>query len=507
MIIYEGRGVNHVLNLFRWRGSAMFHVAAWAMLNGLAAALFNLAIQQKVITFGDPDEQDTIFKNNAVWSGITFVVGFLVVFRTSQAYARFWEGCSALHQMHAEWLDTCGSLISFSTFSTQPPEIVQDFQNLMVRLFSILHAVSLADIEDSNRSGGDGVQAFHFNLIDVHGLDTASLNAVRLSEAKVELVFMWIQQLMVNHVKSGVLSIPPPLLSRAFQNLANGLVALEAALKISAIPFPFPYAQTTDMLLTLHWLMSPVVVAQWTSSPAWAFVFSAIHAFALWSLNSIAGELENPFGTDANDIDMKGLQEEMNEKLLCFIRGPSQTLPCLRPNAKHLDQARNNVVSESSLFDVWNEIADPHEILPLPSGEKCFTVARGFKPTGTGEWENRHHVLKFKPDSGGALEFASEVAHAIEHAGEQLQTSVMRWAHTRNLASKTKDSLGKDIDPPGDGDAGSDHASNGIGMGASPNGSPVDRGAASPNGSPVDRGAPSDRISDTSERITATLSV
>jgi len=499
MIIYEGRGINHVLNLFRWRGSAMFHVAAWAALNGLAASLFNLAVRERLITFGRGEaNEDTIFKNNAVWSGITFVVGFLVVFRTSQAYARFWEGCSALHQMHAEWLDTCGSLISFSTYSTQPPEVVQDFQNLMVRLFSMLHAVSLADIEDSNRGRTDGVQAYHFNLIDVQAIDVASLNAVRLSEAKVELVFMWIQQLMVNHVKSGVLSIPPPLLSRAFQNLANGLVALEAALKISAIPFPFPYAQTTDMLLTLHWLMSPVVVAQWTSSPAWAFVFSAIHAFALWSLNSIAGELENPFGTDANDIDMKGLQMEMNEKLLCFIRGPSQTLPCLRPDAKHLDQAREKVVNDSSLFDVWNEIADPMDIAAAASGEGCFKVARGFKPTGTGDWVDQHHVLKFKPDKFAAFEFASEVAHAIE-------AGVARWTH-----AATRQNLGQNVGRhPDDKDPLPDVEEE-VGSGSSSSSGRANGVGGTRNGTHVAERGPTQQIerrSNTSEPITATLSV
>eukprot|EP00403_Amphidinium_massartii_P028627 CAMPEP_0178393718 /NCGR_PEP_ID=MMETSP0689_2-20121128/12331_1 /TAXON_ID=160604 /ORGANISM="Amphidinium massartii, Strain CS-259" /LENGTH=504 /DNA_ID=CAMNT_0020014317 /DNA_START=13 /DNA_END=1523 /DNA_ORIENTATION=- len=428
MIIYEGRGIYHVLNLFKWQGSAMYHVVVWALLNGAIALVFNVLIEEGYIRFNSDD--NTLFKNNAVWSGITFVVGFLVVFRTSQAYARFWEGCSALHQMHAEWLDTCGSLISFSTYSSQPAETVTDFQNIMVRLFSILHAVSLADIEDSNCGRLDGIQAYHFNCIDAHGLDSHSLNAVRMSESKVELVFMWIQQLMVNHVKSGVLSIPPPLLSRAFQNLANGLVALEAALKISAIPFPFPYAQTTDMLLTLHWLMSPVVVAQWTAAPAWAFILAAIQAFAMWSLNSIAVELENPFGTDANDIDMKGLQEEMNEKLLCFIRAPCQKLPSLRPNAKHLDQARLAVVRESSLYDVWNELSQVQDSQEASTG--FFKVARGFKPTGTGDWEDHHHLLKMKPSKMAALqEVCSEIQHVLEHAVAEMPSNI---AHLAELA-------------------------------------------------------------------------
>ena len=41
----------------------------------------------------------------------------------------------------------------------------------------------------------------------------------------------------------------------------------------------------------------------------------AIVVFFLWSLHFIAGELENPFDGDKNDIDLQGLQDDLNEKL------------------------------------------------------------------------------------------------------------------------------------------------------------------------------------------------
>ena len=57
---------------------------------------------------------------------------------------------------------------------------------------------------------------------------------------------MWMQTLMVEHHVNGVLSIPAPILSRSFQELSNGMVAFHDAIKLSCIPFPFPYAQTRD---------------------------------------------------------------------------------------------------------------------------------------------------------------------------------------------------------------------------------------------------------------------
>jgi len=84
-------------------------------------------------------------------------------------------------------------------------------------------------------------------------------------------------------------------LSRSFQEIANGMVAFHEAVKISSIPFPFPYAQTCDLLLMIHWLMMPIVMAQWTAQPVWAFVFAFVQVLILWALNFIATEMENPF--------------------------------------------------------------------------------------------------------------------------------------------------------------------------------------------------------------------
>merc|ERR1712232_954763 len=98
------------------------------------------------------------------------------------------------------------------------------------------------------------------------------------------------------------------------------MVAFHDAIKISFVPFPFPYAQTCDCLLVLHWLAAPFVVSQWVTQPAWAFIFVFIQVFILWSLNFIAVEIENPFGTDANDLDGRHMQVEMNNHLLMLLQ-------------------------------------------------------------------------------------------------------------------------------------------------------------------------------------------
>jgi len=297
--------------------------------------------------------------DNAMWSGFTFLVGFLVIFRTSQAYARFWEGCSCIFRMRSEWFDACSSLIAFSRISSADAKDVARFQNILVRLFSMLHASALAEIEDSNSKVLDTIAAFRYELVDANGIDEESLFSVRQSDCKVELIYQWIQQHIVESIeqaerKTGILNIPPPILSRSFQEAANGMVAFNDAIKLSSVPFPWPYAQTCDCLLLIHFMLTPLVVAHWFTSPWWAGIFTFVTVFILWVLNSIAVEIENPFGSDENDIDCKRMQMEFNSQLVQLLSRRQMRTPQLSDNVSKLGV--ESLKGRQSMMEVWSAI-------------------------------------------------------------------------------------------------------------------------------------------------------
>mmetsp|Transcript_71698 Transcript_71698/g.222349 ORF Transcript_71698/g.222349 Transcript_71698/m.222349 type:complete len:464 (+) Transcript_71698:160-1551(+) len=318
MIRYQRGGIHFLLKVFQLQGS----VFPFACMVALPAACWAAALKELtdrgIIDL--PEEDITFLKNNAAWNSFSVLVGFLVIFRTSQAYNRFWDGATSTHQMRAEWFDACSSAMAFCKYSTSASE--EDllvFQHTLARLFSMLHAVALADIEDCSSTDIQDVMAFRLDLLDAEGIDEQSLRTIRDCSAKVELVFQWIQQLIVEVLREGVLTVPPPLISRTFQEIANGMVQFHEAIKISTIPFPFPYAQACDCLLIIHWLVVPFVISQWVTRPWWAAIFTFIQVLILWSLNSIAIEIENPFGMDDNDLDAKHMQLEMNRHLLLLL--------------------------------------------------------------------------------------------------------------------------------------------------------------------------------------------
>lgn len=323
--------VRFLAKLCKMRGSVFPGAFIIAMPCAFCTAALKFAIDENFISgLGD---EDGILKNSASWSGFTFLVGFLIVFRTSQAYSRFWDGCTTAHRMRAEWFDACSSLIALCKYSSASTVDQMNFQHILVRLFSMLHASALSEIEDSHTQVIDQVEAFRYPLLDARAIDKQSLRVLKDSDCRVELLLQWIQQLVIAQMNTGVLAVPAPLLARSLQELSNGVVAFRGAMKISTIPFPHPYAQTCDILLLMHWLGTPFVTSGWVSSPWWGAIFAFTQVFVYWCLNLIATEIENPFGRDPNDIDGEVLQMEMNRNLLLLLQPSTKRIPLLRSAA------------------------------------------------------------------------------------------------------------------------------------------------------------------------------
>lgn len=114
------------------------------------------------------------------------------------------------------------------------------------------------------------------------------------------------------------------------------MIQFHEAMKLSSIPFPFPYAQTCDWLLVIHWILIPFVMQQWVTTIVAAGLFSFCQVFTLWSLNLIAVQIENPFGSDVNDLDTQMMQEEFNAHLLNLLRPTTLRTPKLSKMAIEL---------------------------------------------------------------------------------------------------------------------------------------------------------------------------
>merc|ERR1712110_1095081 len=112
---------------------------------------------------------------------------------------------------------------------------------------------------------------------DLKGLDVATLKYLTLCRQelkfnRVEVILHMIQILVIYNTETGVLRVPPPILSRVYQTLSRGFVNLLNAKKITDTQFPFPYAQLIAICLTMLAVLTPMVMSAVIQHKFWSCV-------------------------------------------------------------------------------------------------------------------------------------------------------------------------------------------------------------------------------------------
>jgi len=129
-------------------------------------------------------------------------------------------------------------------------------------------------------------------------------------------VLEWINE-MVSSIQPDLMT-PPPVLSRVYQELSNGMLGFNQSLKLADVPFPFIFAQILEACLVIFLIGAPimVVVVTGTDLNHWITPFAtSVVVMGFWSLNEMAKELENPFGDDTNDVPIVNGHERFVEAL------------------------------------------------------------------------------------------------------------------------------------------------------------------------------------------------
>lgn len=273
-----------------------------------------------------------VLTQGSVYSGFGFVLGVSLVFRTSQSYLRYWTAATSVHEMGAEWADSCASLVAFALVSNRPRAEQGHFAHTVVTLFSLLHALALEELADIKNENFEvlGIDSFcredfaPLMRITARGGDTGDTGGHR-----VHMVLGWIKLYIMRNIDSGILTLPPPILSRVFQELGMGLVEYHKAQQVVIWPFPYPYTQMNLVMLTLYMIITPLVICTWDTYPWLCSLVTCLSVTCMFGLESIAAELENPFGEDANDLPIHEMQHVMNRTLLQQLDPSTWKVPVL----------------------------------------------------------------------------------------------------------------------------------------------------------------------------------
>jgi len=271
-----------------------------------------------------------VINDDQAYNGIVVLISFLIVFRTQTGYHKFWEGTDLAYQLIGDISDGCSDLIAYCEGSKLDDHEVQAFQHLLIRLASLLSAVCFAELAGGSLSYEDPsvpTQFAEYELIDFNGLDDFTKTFMAEGKGSPEVVYQWIQILLCRANNMGTFGVPPPVLTRAYQDMGLSMIRFHQAQKIVEVPFPLPYVVALQLLLFTHWVMTPIITGQWTNYAVWAGVFAFTSTISLWFFFGVAMEMDAPFRQSLYGIDCKALQRHLNGRLLNQL----QTFEGLQP--------------------------------------------------------------------------------------------------------------------------------------------------------------------------------
>lgn len=322
------------------------------VLGGAAASLQYLIDQESVVAPELPHHYGM--------HALGVVVAFAVVFRTNLGWQRYWESVTQLHFMYSKWADAYTQMYAFAQVTIEQTQAkggegsegkvmrVKHILESLERNFGILsalsaHRLSHGDLQrmdkrkEMARWSAQIVQRQDLRGVDITGathlpqfqqrklspteftkqdLDQnwdmtyvvkevpseAETRALHRSTDRVNMVMYWIVHGLAAISKD--LDIAPPIQSRMYQELSNGMLGYSNCMKIADVPFPFPYAQLLTYLLVVYALFIPVYIVCFTKSMIAGPLLSFLLFQGIWGVNEVAKEIENPFGADINDISL-----------------------------------------------------------------------------------------------------------------------------------------------------------------------------------------------------------
>ncbi len=226
----------------------------------------------------------SVLKNlTSVYSLLGFVISLLLVFRTNTAYDRWWEGRKL-------W----GS-------------VVNDSRNLSSLLSSF-------DLNTSERTYyTDLIIAFSKSMKEHLRRNKLDLPFPLDESASAENQPLWIahelrKSLHELRATNRIDSIEWQQLSRHLDQLIDSLGACE---RILNTPIPFSYSLFFKKFIFIYVVTMPLAFVELFEY--WSVLISTFVFYALVSMEILAEEIEDPFGTDDNDLPLDDICERIEK--------------------------------------------------------------------------------------------------------------------------------------------------------------------------------------------------
>ncbi|WP_343634808.1 bestrophin family ion channel [Fluviicola sp.] len=227
----------------------------------------------------------------SIYSILGFVISLLLAFRTNTAYDRWWEG-------RKNW-----------------GQLVNDSRNLAVKLTSL--DLSTEDNHFFGRHIGNFALCIkehlragtNYDILDITPEERTFLEGLdHVPSGIVELMYCRLNKLK----KAGVVSEED--LIRLDRNLNGFLDCVGACERIKNTPIPYSYSMFFKKFIFSYVITLPFAFV--VNFGYWSAIIATFIFYVFVSIEVLAEEIEDPFGTDDNDLPT----DEMAQRIQGIVR-------------------------------------------------------------------------------------------------------------------------------------------------------------------------------------------
>jgi putative membrane protein len=224
-------------------------------------------------------------------------------FRNSAAYDRWWEARKLLGQLVYDTRNVSRAAIA----------LVEDLQR---RRLLLMHVLAFCHLLRGQLRGTDA-------LAEARTFVGASADRFAATANGADAVLREIGKLLGEEYRGKRID---PIGFRILDERVSSLAAVQAGCeRIAGTPLPFAYTLLLQRTAYVVCLLLPFGLV---SSVGWATpLFTVVIAYCFFGLDALSQELEDPFGTEANDLALDGLCRVCEISILEALEEPAPPPP------------------------------------------------------------------------------------------------------------------------------------------------------------------------------------
>ena len=239
---------------------------------------------------------------------IGVAVGIFLGFRNNASYDKFWEG----RKLWGALVNTTRSLTRQTCHmidSQQDSEEVQRFRTIFVkRIIAFVHALRF-HLRDQDPSGE--IKKF----LPAEDFD----QVVAAKHRPLAILQQLGRDLAIARKRQWLGGFNYPFMEQQLNEFSNIMGACE---RIKNTPIPFSYSVLIHRIVAAYCLFLPFGLVETTGVLTPVVVLMISYAF--FELDAIGDEIENPFGTDPNDLPLVAISRNIEINLLELINDPDR---------------------------------------------------------------------------------------------------------------------------------------------------------------------------------------